>query len=164
MAWCCFFGLLTLTYFLKLIFPNAIFLKNVQISELRIDNRPFEEKYNENGIFEFQENGFIIDFNNGKQLIKWDEIQTIFGYKLDNFTTDTICTDIFLVNKNNFTITEETRGWFQFLKHLKERFSNIDKTWEIKIATPVFDTKLTLIYDRENRTFEDAKINNYKKE
>ena len=156
------FGLLTIAFFLKLIFPNANILKSLQTNSNTIDNRPFEEIYEDNGIFEYEDNGFKINFDDGLEEIKWENIQTIFGYKLDLYTTDCICAEIFLENNKNFRITEETKGWFQFLIHLKEKFPNIDSSWEINITTPVFETQLTLVYDKENRTLEELAPKYYK--
>lgn len=156
------FGLLSLVYLLKLLYPNAKFLKNLKTASKKIDNRPFNEIYNDNGIFEYQDNGIKINFESGQMEIKWDDIQTVFGYKADLYTTDCICADVFCSNDKSFRVTEETTGWFQFLIHLKERFPNIDKTWEMEIAIPAFETKLTLVYDRENRTLEEATKKHYK--
>jgi hypothetical protein len=156
------FGLSSFGYFLKLLFPNATFLKNLKTTSRKIDNRPFDEIYKDIGIFEYQDNGFTINLESGQQKIKWDDIQTVFGYKLDLYTTDCICADIFCGNDKSFRVTEDTSGWFQFQIRLKEKFPNIHKTWEIEIAAPAFETTLTLVYDRENRTLDEAKKHHYK--
>ncbi|WP_018343678.1 hypothetical protein [Cytophaga aurantiaca] len=154
------FGLMSLGYLLKLLFPNATFLKDLKTTS--VENKPFDEIYNDNGFFEYKENGFKLNSDGGQVEIKWDEIQTIFGYKADLYTTDCICADIFLSNDNSFRITEETTGWFQFLIHLKEKFPAIDRSWEIEIMLPAFDPKLTLVYDRANRTLDEASKQYYK--
>ena len=156
-----FFGFATALFLLKLIFPNAKWLAGIKTSN-PTDNRKFEEIYNDNGIFEYLENSFKINSEDGWREIQWTEIETIFGYKVDRFSFDTICIDVFCDNDKGFRITEETAGWFQFLKHLKETFQQIDKKWEFEIATPAFETKLTLIYDRENRTLDEATKKHYK--
>ena len=152
----CFFGSMTIILFLKILFPNASFLRWIKTPR-EPDNRPFEEKYNDNGIFEYSENGFIINNEILHQEILWSEVKTIFGYKIDLLAIDCICVDVFCDNDKFFTINEETIGWFQFIERSKNIFTSIDKSWNIKITIPAFETNLTLIYDRENRTLDEVK-------
>lgn len=154
-------GMMSMIYLLKLLFPNARFLKGLKTTDAKPDSRSFEEIYNDNGIFEYTSDGFIITTEGDKKEIKWNYIETILGYKVDLYTSDTICLDVFCGNES-FRITEETLGWYQFVLRSKEAFSQINKTWDTEITIPAFETKLTLVYDRENRTLEDA-MQKYKK-
>ncbi len=140
----------------------AKFLKNLKTTSKKMDKRPFDEIYNDNGIFVYQDNAFKINFESGPMDVNWDDIQTVFGYKVDLYTLDCICADIFCSNNKSFKINEETAGWFQFMIHLSERFPNVEKNWDIRIATPAFETNLTLVYDRENRNLEEALGQYYK--
>lgn len=157
MGWLCvlLFGFATVLYFLKLVFPNAPWLKWLKLPK-EPDNRPFEEIYNDTGIFEYAEDGFTVYFEKDTLAIKWSEVKTMLGYKRDLFAYDSICLDVFCDNDKVFTINEETKGWFQFVVRSKDRFPEIDKTWEITITDPAFETKLTLIYDRDKRNLEEV--------
>jgi hypothetical protein len=117
----------------------------------------FEDRFEDLGIFNYSEKGFTVNLDNSNYEIKWDQIQTIFGYKIDLLTIDEICLDIFCDQHISFMISEETAGWFVFLEHLKERFSTIRADWNFIIQMPAFQTNLTLIYDRENRDAEQLK-------
>ncbi|WP_417941023.1 hypothetical protein [Flavobacterium sp. RS13.1] len=156
------FGFATILYLLKLIFPNSKYLKNLETKPNKIQNRPFDEIYNDNGIFEFEETGFKINLDDKQTFIEWENIQAVFGYKIDLYTNDSICVDIFYKIDKSFRISEETLGWFQLMIHLKEKFPSINKNWEMEIAIPAFETKLTLIYEKEHRTFEESKTYFYK--
>ena len=158
----CLFGSITILILLKIISPNVSWLRWLKIPRER-DNRPFNEIYSDNGIFDYQDNCFKINLEDGQQEIKWTEIKTIFGYKIDLFSIDSICVDVFCDNDKFFTIREETKGWFQFIEQSKNRFPSIDKVWEIKIAVPAFETNLTLVYDRENRNIGEVKEECYER-
>jgi hypothetical protein len=124
--------------------------------------REFNEIYNDNGIFTFSDNGFSIKTTKGVQTIEWTEIKSMLGYKEDHYTTDSICLDVFCDNDKSFKITEETLGWFRFLDHSKKALLTIDKSWEIEISTPAFETNLTLVYDRQNRPLKEVTEEYYK--
>lgn len=149
-------GLFTLMYLLKLFFPNAAILKKIQTNSAENDDRSFDEIYEDNGIFTFPDYGFTIKLKDELYDIKWEEIKTILGYKIDLYATDCICAEVYCDNSKSFAINEETKGWFQFQKHLKERFPTIDSGWDIEISAPAFETNLTLVYDRDNRTLEEV--------
>jgi hypothetical protein len=112
----------------------------------------FSEFIDSEGIFKYYSDGFAMAIkNNDRRKILWTDIESILGYKEDNYLTDTICLDLILTNGKTFKLTEETPGWYKFLTLTKEKFPRIDKDWEVDISTPVFETKLTLIYDKKNR-------------
>jgi hypothetical protein len=119
-------------------------------------NKEFSERVEDLGIFRYSDKSFVIRLDRSNYDIQWTEIQSILGYKLDLLTTDEICLDIFCDNKISFTVTEETAGWFGFLKRIKEQFPTIEPDWSFNIQSPAFTTNLTLIYDRDNRTLEQV--------
>jgi hypothetical protein len=86
----------------------------------------------------------------------------MIGYKEDLFTRDRICLDVFCDNDKSFKITEETLGWFMFLDHSKKALPTIAKYWEIEITSPAFETNLTVVYDRQNRTLKEVTNKYYK--
>lgn len=152
---------------------NIVFLWKIIIPDIKINpdseefkkqtRKEFEIKYNDNGIFSFDEEGFTVEMKRGKEFIKWNEIKSMFGYKKDLWTIDSIYLDVFCDNGNGFSVCEETPGWFQFLIHSKKELSITDKSWEVTIASPAFATNLTLVFDRNNRSLDEATKEHYKK-
>ncbi|MBD2768098.1 hypothetical protein IC235_09370 [Hymenobacter sp. BT664] len=53
------------------------------------------------------------------------------------------------------TITEETAGWHVFLEQLEAHLS-IPLSWFADVSVPAFETKLTLLYEQEHRSFAEA--------
>jgi hypothetical protein len=125
-------------------------------------NKDFELRLRDNGIFSYSENGFTVNTDGASRYVQWHEVQTIFGYKKDLMTTDLVCMDVFCDNAISFSWNEETPGWFVFVKKLNEQFNVIDPAWEFEIQNPAFVTKLTLVYNRENRTLEQVMKVHYK--
>jgi hypothetical protein len=119
-------------------------------------NMTFEELKADIGIFEYYNTGFIVHFENNVIKIEWLSIKALVGYKVDLFTVDEICLDIFYEIEKQIRITEETKGWYIFLEKLQIQFPQIKKHWEIEIAFPAFETNLTLLYEFENKTFEES--------
>lgn len=117
-------------------------------------NKNFMEIYNDNGIFTFNDNSFSIQIENSIKEINWSEINSMLAYKVDLYSTDLICLEIYYSNYLHFKINEETPGWFLFLENSKKMFPKIMENWEMNIAIPAFETNLTLIYDNENRDLE----------
>lgn len=115
---------------------------------------------NDNGIFEYNENGFKNGVEKNSVYYKWEEIQTVYGYKIDLLSYDEICIDVFTIDQKKFTITESTSGWFQFISRLSENIKSIEIDWYVKIASPAFEENLTLLYDKQNRTVEQIRTEN----
>lgn len=99
------------------------------------------------GIFEYLEDGFIIDLKNGKRKICWKDIESLEGYKRDLMTIDQICLDIVL-KETIITISEDTEGFGPFIEELKKQFPSIDKDWDWKITQTPFATNLTVLFKR----------------
>jgi hypothetical protein len=66
-----------------------------------------EEKYNDPGIFNFNENGFSFNIDKTITEKKWNEIEEINVYKKDLLTVDLICMDI-VFGETYITFTEDT--------------------------------------------------------
>ena len=111
----------------------------------------------QNGFFEYTENGFKNSVELNNESYKWEEIQTVYGYKVDLLTYDEVCIDVYTIDQKNFTITESTGGWFQFISRLSENIKSIEIDWYVKIANPAFEKNLTLLYDKQNRTIEQIR-------
>nr|WP_315145234.1 hypothetical protein [uncultured Flavobacterium sp.] len=111
----------------------------------------------QNVFFEYTENGFKNSVELNNESYKWEEIQTVYGYKVDLLTYDEVCIDVYTIDQKNFTITESTGGWFQFISRLSENIKSIEIDWYVKIANPAFEKNLTLLYDKQNRTIEQIR-------
>jgi hypothetical protein len=107
----------------------------------------------------YTNSGFKID---NSEEIKWSEMQAMFGYKRDLWTEDEICLDIFTKENKHFIVTEEALGWDIFLGKIAEQFPKINRNWHFDIVFPAFKTNLTLLYEKENKTFNEAVIIYYK--
>jgi len=160
-----FFGGGTILFVIKFFRPDFKWVKDTDpnIKEFKEQTeKEFKEIYNDNGIFTFSDNGFSIKTTKGVHKIEWTEIKSMLGYKEDHYATDSICLDVFCDNDKSFKITEETLGWFRFLDHSKKALPKIDKSWEIEISTPAFETNLTVVYDRQNRPLKEVTDEHYK--
>ncbi|TGE24711.1 hypothetical protein E5K00_05740 [Hymenobacter aquaticus] len=108
-----------------------------------------------NGVFMYTEHGFSLTVAQKHTLIEWAQVNTLLGFKADLLTVDCICLDVFAANNVRFRISEQTLGWYTFLRKLEELFPEIDKGWEFRIAQLPFATNLRVIYDREKRSLEE---------
>lgn len=106
----------------------------------------FNYRYNTLGKFNYEDDGFIFHFDNGPQKIKWNDVVRLTAYKKDLLTIDEIRMDI-IYNDFQFTITEETPGWFQFILKTKLIFPTIPESWDIEIIHPAFAANLTVLYE-----------------
>lgn len=157
-----YFAIALITNLLHYYYPNSKSIEKFYYKITRktgdnrnIDmNKNFMEIYNDNGIFTFNDNSFSIQIGNSIKEISWSEINFMLAYKVDLYTTDIICLEIYYSNHLNFKINEETPGWFLFLENSKKMLPKIMANWEMNIAIPAFETNLTLIYDKENRNLE----------
>jgi len=110
----------------------------------------WEIKYNDLGIFHYNNLGFDIELKDGFHSIKWTDIERIQAYKVDLLTTDEVCIEITYDNKI-LMISEETRGWYQFIDKLKSKLSLIYDNWEALVLEKPFEYNLTTIYERADR-------------
>ena len=152
-----FFGAISLLFLIKLVNPKFKWVNDTDINSKEFADKTkteFETLYNDNGLFTYTDKGFIVKTESGEKVIEWTEITKLTGFKRNYFTTDCICLIVEYDNDQRFEITEEHYGWFQFLENSKKAFPTIDKSWEIEISTPAFDTNMTIIFDRQKQNFE----------
>ena len=156
-----FFGSATILAILIYFFPKSVLINKLylnitgKLNENAEGKKNFMEIYNDDGIFEYNDSGFIIQTPKSKENINWDQIYLMLGYKEDLFSIDSICLNVYYGENKSFNINEETLGWFNFLKYSKTVFPNIEKDWEFNISVPVFERKLTVIYDSKNRELSE---------
>lgn len=106
-----------------------------------------EEIYNDLGAFQYDNDGFTIDYEDFSKRLKWDDITQLNAYKRDQLSIDRIEIEIVYDDKC-FTISEDLPGWDQFVLKTKEVFPTIPKDWDTKIIYPAFATNFTTIYDK----------------
>ncbi len=152
-----FFGLGTILFTIKFFNPNFKWLNfsTLDGSDTKsLSKEEFMKKHDEDGIFIYTDTGFICYLDSGTIEQKWTDIQTLLGYKKDLLTYDMICLTVYLNNQTNFVITEETHGWFNFLKKVTEHLNGSLVNWEIEIMNPAFEAKPTVVFDSKNRNLE----------
>ncbi|MCL9806644.1 hypothetical protein NAT51_14000 [Flavobacterium amniphilum] len=125
--------------------------------------KDFQASLTDLGFFTYSDNGFGVEINGHSHSIAWTGIQALFGYKVDLYTLDEIRMDVFCDDDILFTISEETPGWYVFLKKIEEQFPAIKQNWNLEIAFPAFSANLTLLYEKHNKTFDEAIDYYYKK-
>lgn len=136
-------------------FISGIFKRNTStLDTLQVDEEIKKEnwdiKYNDLGIFSYNNLGFDIDLKTEYHSIKWADIERLQAYKADLLTTDEICIDLTYDNKT-ITITEETKGWYQVIEKFKTTLPSINNNWETSVLEKPFEYNLTTIYERADR-------------
>ena len=158
-----FFTILGVGTLIFLVSPNKFIDGTIARRELEeYEKLPFDVRFKDIGIFIYHVDGFTANFKDGECTLKWVDIETIIAYKRDRMTTDCICLDVFYLSTFSFGITEDTKGWYQFLIKMSDAFPQIKRGWEMEIAQPPFKTNLTLLFDKKGRTIEEVMKINYK--
>jgi len=145
------FGLGGILMLIRLLNPRNIFVTaDSKIGKEILSNR-FEIVQNNNGIFDYIDCGFKIYIKNSNeyQYHNWEDIQAIYGYKVDLMTYDEICVDVFFSDQTKITVSESTSGWFQFVGRLGENIQLIKDDWVVEVANPAFDTNSTVLYEKQ---------------
>jgi hypothetical protein len=155
------FGVLHGLY--KLLNPKTLFIRPGSKLAKEYGEIDFQKRYNDLGTFEYLDNGFAGTIEEEELALNWSELNTIVAYKNDLYTYDVVCLDVFTTDGQNFSINEDTPGWYQFIERMNTTFISIDKGWQTQVTIPAFETKLTLLYDRQNRDLAEVIEKYYKK-
>lgn len=136
-------------------FISNLFRRDILKTDLlyhgeEVKRKNLETRYNDLGIFNYDDLGFDIKLDNESYSIKWIDIERIQTYKVDLTTTDEICMDI-TFNNQSLMITEETCGWYQFIDKLQSALSEIKNDWEAAVLKSPFEYDLLTIYERIDR-------------
>lgn len=104
------------------------------------------------------EGGFLLTDNPDlpPKTYAWKELEAAFGYKVDCYTTDEIRLDLFWKDRSSLTLSEDMPCWIDFVIELSKNVPNVPPNWYIDIAVPVFETKLTLLFDAQGRSQAEA--------
>lgn len=124
-------------------------------------NSPGQTDISPEGIFQYNERGFIVKLEEVEQSIHWKQVKCMVAYKLDRFASDDICLDIIYGQDSRFTIFEETPGWENFVDKSKQALPGIDHFWDIEITTPIIEGNATLVYDWKGRSLEEIEKEYY---
>ncbi len=156
-----FFGGGGLFFLVRLLNPQNLFVTHDTDLGKEILADQFKKQQEDLGFFSYDDTGFNLKEHKRVTHYNWTDIETIFGYKEDHYTTDEICLHIFINGKEYLTFTESTPGWYQFNDRLIKNIPSISKSWEGEIAVPAFETKLTLLFDKKGRTSNVAEAECY---
>lgn len=143
-----FFGLGSLILLFKYLNPKNKVLNWHSSEAKKIRDKEQEVLYNLYGDFQFIDWGFI-NINDEEFALEWDNVKKITIYKRDLITEDQICLEITHLNDTVFTISEDTKGWFQLIKHLSNEFPEVNEENIMKIAQPAFARNETVLFSRE---------------
>lgn len=138
----------------RLLNPKNLFVTPTSALGKQLIAEQFKAAQADLGPFSYDEYGFLLVQELGAAHYRWTDLEAVFGCKRDEYVTDEICLDLFFGNASRLTLTESTAGWYQFLIKLHANVSSIPSDWQIIIAVPAFETKLTLLLDRGDRTQE----------
>lgn len=151
------FGSGGLFMLIRFINPNNLFVTHDTELGKQILADQFQKAQEDLGFFTYTaDTGFNLTEHKGVTHYKWSDIETIFAFKEDRFTTDEICLDIFFNNKVSIRLTESTPGWYQFNNRLRKVILTVSENWDTEIVQPPFATNMTLLFDKDNRSKEQA--------
>ena len=151
-----FFGGGGLFMLIRFINPNNLFVTHDSELGKQILADQFQKAQEDIGFFAYTGTGFNLTEHKGVTHYSWSDIETIFGFKEDRYTTDEICMDIFFQDNGSIRLTESTAGWYQFSKRLSQTIPTISENWDTEIVHPAFATNMTLLFDKKGRTKEQA--------
>lgn len=152
-----FFGSGGVFFLVRLLNPKNVFVTpDTKLGEELLADQ-FRREYENLGLFTYTEHGFGLEADKRLKAYNWSDIETIFGFKEDLYSIDEVCMDIFTNDKASLRLTESTPGWYQFQERLSQNIHAIPKDWIAEIDLPAFETKLTLLFDRNGRTLQEAK-------
>ncbi len=156
-----FFGGGGLFILVRLLNPKNLFVTHDAELGKQILAEQFLKDQENLGFFEYNDKGFSLTDYKVVTQYNWSDIETIFGFKEDQMTTDEICLDIFFNNKSSIRLTESTLGWYQFNKRLTKAFPTIPENWDGEIMLPAFATNITLLFDKNGKTKDEAETECY---
>ena len=151
-----FFGGSGLFMLIRFINPNNLFVTYDTELGKQILADQFQKAQEDLGSLAYTDTGFNLTEHKGVTHYNWSEIETIFGFKEDHFTTDEICMDIFFSDNTSIRLTESTPGWFQFNKRLSKAIPTVSENWDTEVVQPPFATNMTVLFDKSDRSKEQA--------
>ena len=86
-----FFGVISLLFLIKFINPKFKWVNDTNVNSKAFADKTktdFETLYNDNELFTYIDNGFIVKTESGDKVVEWTQIKTLTGFKRDYFATD----------------------------------------------------------------------------
>lgn len=102
----------------------------------------------QDGMFSYSDNSFTIQLDNEIKTIKWEEINLIKAYKVDQYIVDCIVIEIHLA-ETYISINDQTPGHMKFMETASTKLTDFKMDWFNIVAFPAFETNLTTIYERQ---------------
>lgn len=112
------------------------------------------------GDFTYFDGGFTLPSTTGLQSVAWRQVHAVFTYKQDYYSEDEVYLDVFCADGLSFTMREELAGWYVFVREA-ELHLPLPPDWFAEVTVPAFETKLTLLYDDQHRSFAQAVAHYY---
>ena len=100
------------------------------------------------GIFKYHDTGFEVQVDGYPRKCEWSDITKIIAYKIDRITIDDIVVEVHFADADGFRFSEETDGFYQFVKRSKGALPEILSDWEIKIVNPPFQRSEMVLFER----------------
>jgi hypothetical protein len=151
-----FFGSCALFLTYRLISPKYKFISTKSQEFQDYIAKQAEEKNNDLGIFTYDNDQFIFEKEGEIKSYNWNNIKIVLAYKEDRSTYDIIMQTIIMDDGFVLSLNEDIAGWFQFQKRLAQQLPQISIDWLIHIANPPFQKNTTLLYNKENKSLEEA--------
>jgi hypothetical protein len=81
--------------------------------------------------------------------LRWREVEEVYAYKRDLFSTDLICLAFKKVGKEEYyEIHEEMAGYHDLLEALPSRLPKFTLEWIFSVAVPAFEANRQIIWKR----------------
>ena len=95
--------------------------------------------------------GFVASWGDGNtEGVKWSEVERIFTYKVDCFTSDMIWLAFERSGHDGaLHIREEVEGFQDLMLAMGKAFPRINPEWYFNVMQPPFAENLTLLFERE---------------
>ncbi|WP_426490437.1 hypothetical protein [Hymenobacter sp. 102] len=86
----------------------------------------------------------------------WRNLTAAFGYKIDLYSSDEICLDLFWADAPRLILSESMPQWLAVLAELQKQVPTVPPGWYADISVPAFETKLTLLFEKDGLSLPEA--------
>jgi hypothetical protein len=135
----------------ELLNPKNLFVTHNSALGKQLIAEEFKAAQASLGPFRYDAEGFLVTEELGTAHYAWNDLESVFGYKREEYVTDESCLDLFFGNTSRLTLTESTPGWYQFLLKLQQHVSAIPPDRQLTRAVPAVEPNLTLLFDKAGR-------------
>ena len=95
--------------------------------------------------FIYDANSFSFVFRGKRKSFKQTDVEKIIGYKIDLYSEDVICLELFFKDFK-LLFNEENKGWDEFLNKMHQNFPQINQNWRFDIVKLAFARNETIIF------------------